>query len=61
MISWSTLEFKLHMISILTKCIKCWNAAIGVDEAKNTTSANQRLSSTNDKKNIEIWLIALKT
>ena len=32
------------------KCLKRWNAAVGVDEGKNATSANWRLSSTNDGK-----------
>jgi len=34
------------------KCLECWNAAVGVDEGKNITSANQHLSSTNDGKQI---------
>ena len=36
--------------NFVRKRFKCWNAAVGVDGGKNTTSANQRSSSTNDRK-----------
>jgi len=32
------------------KCLECWNAAVGVDEGKITSSANQCSSSTNERK-----------
>ena len=32
------------------KCLERWNAAIGVDEGKNATSANRHLSSTDNRK-----------
>ena len=36
--------------NLAQKCLEHWNAAVGVDEGKNATSANQRSSSTNDRK-----------
>ena len=36
--------------NLAQKCLECWNVAVGVDEGKNATSANQRSSSTNDRK-----------
>jgi len=41
--------------NLTRKCLKCWNATVGVDEGKNITSANQHLSSTNDGKHIYMY------
>ena len=36
--------------NLAQKCFECWNAAVGADEGKNGTSANQCSSFTNDRK-----------
>ena len=38
--------------NLARKCLECWNATVSVDEGTNITSANQRLSSINDRKRI---------
>ena len=37
------------MNNLAQKCLEHLNAAVGVDEGKNATSANQHSSSTNDR------------
>ena len=36
--------------NLTRKSLECWNPVVGVDEGKNVTLANQRLSSTSDRK-----------
>ena len=36
--------------NLARKCLEYWNPAVSVDEGKNSTSANQRSSPTNDRK-----------
>ena len=35
--------------NLAQKSLECWNPVVGVDEGKNVTLANQRLSSTSDR------------
>ena len=36
--------------NLMRKSLECWNPVVDVDEGKNVTLANQRLSCTSDRK-----------